>query len=96
MRWDLATIAYSVEGGYTPIQWKYVGDELAARLRQSGPAALDADQPRIHARLARLYARTGDVPRAIVSYRIALAGGYTRASVRFALAVLLARKGGWR
>ena len=29
---DLTTIAYSVEGGYTPLQWKYLGDELAARL----------------------------------------------------------------
>jgi tetratricopeptide (TPR) repeat protein len=30
---DLITIAYSVEGGYTPLQWKYLGDELALRLR---------------------------------------------------------------
>jgi tetratricopeptide (TPR) repeat protein len=29
---DLTTIAYSVEGGYTPLQWKYLGDELQARL----------------------------------------------------------------
>lgn len=30
---DLTTIAYSVEGGYTPLQWKYLGDELAQRLK---------------------------------------------------------------
>jgi tetratricopeptide (TPR) repeat protein len=30
---DVITIAYSVEGGYTPLQWKYLGDELALRLR---------------------------------------------------------------
>jgi tetratricopeptide (TPR) repeat protein len=30
---DVATIAYSVDGGYTPIAWKYLGDELAHRLR---------------------------------------------------------------
>ena len=30
------TIAYSVEGGYTPLKWKYLGDELAHRLRQPG------------------------------------------------------------
>ena len=30
---DLITIAYSVEGGYTPLKWKYLGDELAARLK---------------------------------------------------------------
>ncbi len=29
---DLTTIAYSVEGDYTPLQWKYLGDELAQRL----------------------------------------------------------------
>jgi tetratricopeptide (TPR) repeat protein len=29
---DLITIAYSVEGGYTPLKWKYLGDELARRL----------------------------------------------------------------
>jgi tetratricopeptide (TPR) repeat protein len=31
---DLVTIAYSVEGGYTPLQWKYLGDELALRLKE--------------------------------------------------------------
>ncbi len=30
---DYATIAYSVEGGYTPPQWKYLGDELAFHLQ---------------------------------------------------------------
>lgn len=35
---DLATIAYSVEGGYTPLNWKYLGDELALRLRVADPA----------------------------------------------------------
>jgi tetratricopeptide (TPR) repeat protein len=30
---DLITVAYSVEGGYTPLKWKYLGDELARRLR---------------------------------------------------------------
>lgn len=34
IRSDLVTIAYSVEGGYTPLKWKYLGDELAVRLRQ--------------------------------------------------------------
>ena len=29
---ELVTIAYSVEGGYTPLKWKYLGDELARRL----------------------------------------------------------------
>jgi len=29
---DLLTVACSVEGGYTPLQWKYFADELACRL----------------------------------------------------------------
>jgi tetratricopeptide (TPR) repeat protein len=29
---QLVTIAYSVYGGYTPLRWKYFGDELEARL----------------------------------------------------------------
>jgi tetratricopeptide (TPR) repeat protein len=33
LRTDFVTIAYSVEGGYTPLGWKYLGDELALRLR---------------------------------------------------------------
>ena len=32
LRAELATIAYSVEAGYTPLRWKYLGDELALRL----------------------------------------------------------------
>jgi tetratricopeptide (TPR) repeat protein len=32
LRAHLVTIAYSVEGGYTPLKWKYLGDELALRL----------------------------------------------------------------
>ena len=34
IRADVVTIAYSVEGGYTPLKWKYLGDELALRLKQ--------------------------------------------------------------
>jgi len=36
LRGDLVTIAYSVEGGYTPLKWKYLGDELALRLQHPG------------------------------------------------------------
>ena len=34
IRTDMVTIAYSVEGGYTPLKWKYLGEELKLRLRQ--------------------------------------------------------------
>jgi tetratricopeptide (TPR) repeat protein len=36
LRADIVTIVYSVEGGYTPLQWKYLGDELALRIRHPG------------------------------------------------------------
>jgi len=40
---DLVTIAYSVEGEYTPLKWKYLGDELSLRLRRTGsPDLLEA------------------------------------------------------
>ena len=32
---ELVTIAYSVEGGYTPVKWKYLADELSLLLRPS-------------------------------------------------------------
>ncbi|MGB6547174.1 MAG: tetratricopeptide repeat protein, partial [Candidatus Acidiferrales bacterium] len=32
LRCDIVTIALSVEGGYTPLAWKYLGEELALRL----------------------------------------------------------------
>jgi hypothetical protein len=38
----LTTIAYSVEGGYTPLRWKFLGDELAARLHKADPAIVRA------------------------------------------------------
>jgi tetratricopeptide (TPR) repeat protein len=36
IRTDLATVVYSVEGGYTPQEWKFLGDELACRLQSPG------------------------------------------------------------
>jgi tetratricopeptide (TPR) repeat protein len=35
---DLVTVAFSVEGGYTPLQWKYLGEELAERLKDPSGA----------------------------------------------------------
>jgi len=37
---DLVTIAYSVYGGYTPLKWKYFGDELEARVGGDDPGVL--------------------------------------------------------
>ena len=36
LRTDWVTIAYSVEGGYTPLGYKYLGDDLASLLRDPG------------------------------------------------------------
>jgi tetratricopeptide (TPR) repeat protein len=37
LRTDLATVVHSVNGGYTPLKWKYLGDELALRLARPAP-----------------------------------------------------------
>jgi len=37
---DLVTLAYSVQGGYTPLRWKFLGDEIAARLGHAGEHTL--------------------------------------------------------
>jgi tetratricopeptide (TPR) repeat protein len=41
IRSDLVTVAYSVEGGYTPVQWKYLGQEVMLRLKDPLGAAPD-------------------------------------------------------
>jgi len=41
IRSDLVTIAYSVEGGYTPLQWKYLGQEVMLRLKDPLGAGSD-------------------------------------------------------
>ncbi len=42
VRSDFVTICYSVEGGYTPVGWKYLGDELAARFGGAEPTLFAA------------------------------------------------------
>jgi Flp pilus assembly protein TadD len=42
IRSDLVTIAYSVEGGYVPLQWKYLGQELMLRLKDPLDESTDA------------------------------------------------------
>jgi tetratricopeptide (TPR) repeat protein len=41
IRSDLVTIAYSVEGGFTPLQWKYLGQELMLRIKDPLGASSD-------------------------------------------------------
>ena len=40
---DLVTVVYSVEGGYTPLRWKYLGDELVLRLKKPGGGGSDLE-----------------------------------------------------
>ncbi len=42
---DLITIAYSVDGGYTPLAWKFYGDQIAQGLRQPAVPLLDNPTP---------------------------------------------------
>lgn len=66
---DCVTIAYSVEGGYCPLRWKYLGDEL--RLRLQGPVKSDPNQFYFFdtMRQAAMAARRQDWAGAIRSYR---------------------------
>lgn len=61
----------------------------------AGDRLFDGDHSRAHARLARLYARTGDWQRAAAGYYIAIAGGCDRPAVRFGLARLYLQQRRW-
>lgn len=72
VRTDLATIAYSVEGGYTPLEWKFLGDLLAALLRS--PSSSRAAEPlhdsaAYHYRLAHTHLDGGQLDAARASIR---------------------------
>jgi tetratricopeptide (TPR) repeat protein len=75
--------------GHRPLNEVIATDPSAALL-------LDSDHGRVHALLARIYERQGDLKRAISSYRIAIAGGYDRVSTRWRLARLYAAHQQWR
>ena len=60
------------------------------RTRDPGEAPVrDPDHFRVHACLARLYARIGEGARAIDAYRVGIAGGYDGPALRCRLACLL-------
>jgi tetratricopeptide (TPR) repeat protein len=89
IRSDLVTIAYSVEGGYTPLQWKYLGDELAQRLRAGSHDLRWADCMR----RAAVAADEGDFRAAEIGYRAARQFDPTSAAPCYHLAHLNAAKG---
>jgi tetratricopeptide repeat protein len=65
-RVSLVTIAYSVEGCYTPLRWKYLGDELAARLTNRDDSTAIAGFERMGSAVAAL--QLGDTDRAEALY----------------------------
>jgi tetratricopeptide (TPR) repeat protein len=86
----MATVAYSVTGGYTPLQWKWLGDEAALRLRGAGPEAL---KPMLLMREAAIAERKDRDADAELLYREALALDARSAAARFRLALLQRRAG---
>ena len=92
LRAELVTIAYSVEGGYTSLRWKYLGDELADRLRHP-----QDDQTRtLRWTLQRqgvIALVEGRLQEASQAFQTALAREPETASLLFGLAELAAKQG---
>jgi Flp pilus assembly protein TadD len=88
LRTDLATLVYSVEGGYTPLKWKYLGDELALHLKGTDPRE-PALAGMARMRQAALAAQRGDVATAELRYEEARALLPDSAAPCFHLAHLL-------
>jgi len=88
LRADIVTIAYSVEGGYTPLEWKYLGDELATRLRR--PDDREATRGFETVRDAAETAHKGDIASAERKYRNAMDLAPVSAAACFHLAHLYA------
>jgi tetratricopeptide (TPR) repeat protein len=92
---DVVTIAYSVEGAYTPIGWKYLGDELAHRLRSpesaDGAGADDTLQAYALMKAGAIAQQRGNEASAEAAFRDA--GDRIGAGPNFRLAFLLAGQG---
>jgi tetratricopeptide (TPR) repeat protein len=71
MQSDLITVAYSVQGGYTPLQWKYLGDELALRLKHTNESGNRLEGMQQIRQGAEAEVR-GEVTQAEVKYRVAM------------------------
>jgi len=89
LRTDFVTIAYSVEGGYTPLGWKYLGDELALRLRD--PNQKDMADTYVRMRQGIVAMLRGEVAQAENSFRGV--GDKLGAAPYFHLANLMAEAG---
>jgi len=89
LRSDLVTIVYSVEGGYTPLEWKYLGDEV--RFRLTRPAATHELKGFEQMRAAALARARGDWAAAEQHYRQAIDVAADWAAPCYHLAYLLAK-----
>ena len=81
------------------LQLTLAGEPLLERAIVTGPGdgrVVDPDHGLAHAELARLHARRGSIARAIVGYRMSIAGGYDGVALRCRLASLYLRQGRWR
>ena len=90
LRTDFATVAYSVRGGYTPLRWKFLGDELADRLRH--PRHADERRWALQRR-AVLAMVEGRIDEAARAFETALADHPQDASLWFGLAETRAEQG---
>ncbi len=94
VRTDFVTIAYSVEGGFTPLSYKYLGDELALRLKH--PELPERDRELLtHKRRAACDRRENKLDHAIAHYEAALALAPQDASSHFNLAYLYDKRGAY-
>lgn len=91
---DLVTVAYSVEGGFTPLRYKHLGDDLRSLFAGETPAGDGAAAAREY-RLSvdRLRTRGGDVEEAVRHYREALRHDTTYGTAYNNYGILYARYG---
>ena len=87
IRTDFVTIAYSVEGGFTPLPYKYLGDELALRLKH--PSLPERDRVALsHKRKAADFRHAQELEKAIAEFEHASAVAPEDASAHLSLAYL--------
>jgi Tfp pilus assembly protein PilF len=79
---DVLTIAYSVEGGFTPLKFKYLGVELQSLFKGDKPKTAD------HKRKALVFEREKKIADACAAYEAALKVDDTDASIYYNLALL--------
>ena len=94
VRTDFVTIAYSVEGGFTPLHYKYLGDELALRLKH--PSLPERDRELFaQKRLAAQYRHHSELEKAFAAFEEAVKILPEDASSHFNLADLYDETGAY-